>query len=263
MNVSDIFTTLIPIIKNAGEIILSASSDKSFDKKSGTANFVTAYDVAVQNYLMENIKKEIPNALFIAEEKDNDNSALDSECCFIIDPIDGTTNFIHDYRHSCISVAMVNGGECVLGIIYDPYQNEIFHAIKGKGAYLNGKAICVSDTPFELAVVLFGSAPYDKPGLADKTFAFTKELFLKTSDIRRSGSAALDLAYLACGRCDIFFEFMLSPWDFAAGQLLVTEAGGVITDARGQKPSLASKTPIFAATPKNHEELIKTAQKYL
>ena len=128
---------LIDIMKNAGEIMLSAHSiEQSVSSKEGSANFVTIFDVKVQEYLMSEIKKTIPDALFIAEEKKNDPSVLSGEHCFIIDPIDGTTNFIHDYRHSCISLAMFSKGEAVFGAVYDPYMNELFSAEKGMGAFL-------------------------------------------------------------------------------------------------------------------------------
>jgi len=263
MNVSEISKSLISIIKEAGKIMLGADADRRFDSKAGTANFVTAYDVAVQIFLIQKIKELLPEAVFMAEEKENDTAVLNEKYCFIIDPIDGTTNFIHDYKHSSISIAMLSHGETVIGMVYDPYLDELFFAEKGKGAYLNGKAIHVSKNPMELSVVLIGSCPYYKEKLADKTLALTKELFFKTSDFRRSGSAALDLASVACGRCDIFFEFQLSPWDFAAGELLVTEAGGVVTKADGSKTNLEAPCPIFASNGIVHGELIEMAKKYI
>ena len=263
MNVSEISKSLISIIKEARKIMLGADSERSFDSKAGTANFVTAYDVAVQNFLIQKIKELLPEAVFMAEEKENDKAVLNEKYCFIIDPIDGTTNFIHDYKRSSISVAMVSKGETVIGAVYDPYLDELFFAEKGKGAYLNGKAIHVSKNPMELSVVLIGSCPYYKEKLADKTFSLTKELFFKTSDFRRSGSAAIDLASIACGRCDIFFEFQLSPWDFAAGELLVTEAGGTVTKADGSKTNLEAPCPIFASNGIMHGELIEMAKGYI
>lgn len=263
MNVSNITNSLTKIIRDAGKIMLGANKNRDFDSKAGTANFVTAYDVAVQDFLIKSIKDILPEAVFMAEEKENDTAVLFEKYCFIIDPIDGTTNFIHDYRHSSISVAMLCGGETVLGMVYDPYLDELFTAEKGKGAYLNGEAIRVSKNPMELAVVQIGSCPYYKDEFADKTFALTKELFFKASDFRRSGSAALDLAYLASGRCDIFFEFRLSPWDFAAGELLVTEAGGIVTKSDGTKTARAAPCPIFASNGIVHEELIEMAKGYI
>ena len=251
------------VMRSAGKIVLSAHLDEdSVREKTGSANFVTEYDVAVQNFMMSEIKRNIPKAVFIAEEKKNDPTVLSGEYCFVIDPIDGTKNFINDYRHSCISLAMISKGETVFGAIYDPYLDEMFTAEKGMGARLNGKPMHVSERPIETAIVAFGTSPYYKDTLADKTFDFTKEIFLTASDIRRTGAAALDLAYLAAGRNDIFFEFVLSPWDFAAGALLVTEAGGIVTDIKGNKTELSAPSSIFAANSKIHPQLIEIAAKY-
>ena len=260
---------LIDILCRAGEIMLSAhleedNSDGAVSEKSGSAgaNFVTKYDLAVQEFLMGEIKKNIPEAVFIAEEKENDPEVLMADACFVIDPIDGTKNFINNYRHSCISLAMISKGETVFGAIYDPYMREMFTAERGKGAYLNEKPMHVSDRPIETAIVAFGTSPYYKDTLADKTFGFLRDVFFVASDIRRTGSAALDLAYLAAGRNDMFFEFILSPWDYAAGALLVTEAGGVITDINGKSMSLSSPSSVFAANAKIHPRLIEIAAKY-
>ena len=254
---------LTDIMRRAGEIMLSAHlDDGAVSAKTGSANFVTEYDLAVQDFIMSEIKKNIPHAVFIAEEKDNDSSMLMAEACFVIDPIDGTKNFINDYRHSCISLAMISKGETVLGAIYDPYMNEMFVAEKGKGARLNGKPMRASERPIDLAVVAFGTSPYYKDTLSDKTFDLAKEMFLTASDIRRTGSAALDLAYLAAGRNDVFFEFILSPWDFAAGALLVSEAGGVVTDVYGDPVSLSKPSSIFAANKSIYPRLMEIAAKY-
>lgn len=255
------------LLRKAGKIMLSAhvgedNSDGTVREKTGSADFVTRYDVSVQDFLMEEIKKSIPDAVFIAEEKENDGSALLSDTCFIIDPIDGTKNFINDYRHSCISLAMITRGEVVLGAIYDPYMDEMFSAEKGRGAWLNGVPIRVSDRPIETAIAAFGTSPYYKNELADKTFSLAKEVFLSASDVRRTGSAALDLAYLAAGRNDLFFELILSPWDYAAGALIIAEAGGVITDICGCPVSLSERSSVLAANKKIYPSLLEIAKKY-
>ena len=230
---------------------------KNITVKPGDANFVTVYDVAIQDFLMQEIQKQIPTACFIAEEQENDTSILSREYCFLIDPIDGTTNFICDYHHSAISVALFSYGVPVFGAVYDPYLNELFWAERGKGAYLNEKPIHTSDRPLSLAMVAFGSAPYYKEELGDMTFGLLQKLFLCCSDIRRCGSAALDLAYLAAGRNDIFFEYRLSPWDIAAGALLITEAGGVISDMNGTPIDYTTPTPVIAANAQIYPTLLK------
>ena len=230
------FTKIItPIIKKAGEIMLSATNVEIAEVKQGDVNYVTFYDKKVQDFLIENLKKAYPNAYFIAEEKDNDNKALQNDLCFIIDPIDGTTNFIRDYKSSSISIGLFSRGEGIFGAILNPYLGELFTAEKGKGAYLNGEKITVSNKPFSEAIYAFGSSPYYKKELSDKTFNVAKALFLTCTDIRRSGSAALDFCHVASGRIDLFFECRLSPWDFAAGSIIVKEAGGIITDMDGNE----------------------------
>ena len=239
-------------------------SRNSLKEKGDAANLVTIYDVAVQNFLMTEITNAIPEAYFIAEEKENDSAMLMSEHCFIIDPIDGTTNFIHDYRHSCISVAMISHGEVVLGIIYDPYLGDLYYAEKGKGAFLNGKPMQVSSTPFSSSLIAYGTAGYYKDKLGNATFEMSKEIFMtaRDGDVRRCGSAALDLAYLAAGRNDLFFELMLSPWDIAAASLLITEAGGIISDMDGNPIDLSRPSPILAGNPVAYPQLLEIAKKY-
>ncbi len=250
------------LLIEAGKIMISAhDAEGDVQVKPGTANFVTAYDVAVQTFLVTEIGKRIPEAVFLAEEQENDMSVLQGECCFVIDPIDGTTNFIHDYRFSAISLAMLCRGRAVFGAVYNPYSGEMFTAEAGKGAWLNGKPIHVSEREAEQAAVAFGTSPYYKDELAQKTFSLAHTLFLCMGDLRRGGSAALDLAYLAAGRVDAFFEWRLSPWDFAAGMLLVSEAGGVVTDHTGAPPDLSAVHSVFAGNAKTHPILLAEAAK--
>ncbi len=258
MTTTMIAAYLNDLLHQVGKIIVGAHKDAEnhVESKSGSANFVTAYDVAVQEHLIRRLKEFLPDAVFVAEEKDNDAAALMAEHCFVIDPIDGTTNFIHDYRMSCISIAMVTRGETVLGMVYDPYRGELYSAEKGKGAFLNGEPIRVSCRPVALSVAAFGTSPYRRDTLTDLTFAMAKEIFLAMADIRRSGSAALDLAHLAVGRVDAFFEMVLSPWDFAAGALIVTEAGGVVTQSDGCPIDLATPCSVFAGNVNTHAALL-------
>lgn len=257
----DVEKVLIPIIKRGGDMMLSArdvEADGAVSEKAGdAANMVTVYDVAIQNYLMDEIIRAFPHACFIAEEKDNDSAVLESEFCFIIDPIDGTANFVHDYRHSCVSVAMLSCGKPVFAAIYDPFMGEMFSATRGQGAYLNGRPMRVSDRGMKHSIVAYGTSPYYKDTLSVPTFRLCYELLHRCSDLRRCGSAALDLAYLAAGRNDIFFELRLSPWDIAAGVLLVTEAGGIISDTQGREIDFSAPCPVIASNPVVYEELIR------
>lgn len=259
MHKKDIGKKLTPIILEAGKIMRAAHADEAHDvsEKGSAANFVTVYDVKIQEFLISEIKKVIPDAYFIAEEKENDESALDHEYCFIIDPIDGTANFVHDYRTSAISVGVYSRRKPLFGAVYNPYLDELFHAESGKGAYLNDTPIKVSSRAMDHSIVAFGTSPYYKDTLADKTFEIAKRFFLECSDIRRSGSAALDLAHVAAGRIDIFFECVLSPWDIAAGAILIEEAGGVITDMEGKKIDFAHPSPVVASNPLVASEALK------
>lgn len=216
----------------------------AIDIKSGVTDLVTEYDKGIQKELAVGLKKILPEAKFIGEEGSSDE-LTDDGYAFIVDPIDGTTNFIKDYHHSAISVALLKGKEVVAGVVYNPYLDEIFYAIKGHGAFCNGKRISVSSQPLSNGLVLFGSSPYDK-NLFEKTIKILSEYFFKALDIRRSGSAALDLCSVACGRAELYFELQVSPWDFAAGKLLVEEAGGVVTALDGAPLSFDGKTSILA-----------------
>jgi myo-inositol-1(or 4)-monophosphatase len=256
---------LIKLVKKAGSQMLDVcgvNTDSDITEKSGTANFVTVYDVKIQTFLIEGIKALCPDAYFISEEKENDPLVLQKEFCFVIDPIDGTTNFIRDLHLSSVSVAMLSKGEATLGIVYHPYSNEIFYAEKGLGAFCNGKPIRVSDRAPSEALVAFGTSPYTKLSNFDITMPLATELLLSCADLRRLGSAALDLAYVAAGRFDMFFETVLSPWDYAAGQLLIKEAGGKISDMQGNTLTFDAPRSVIAANPQGYPFLLEKAKKY-
>ena len=216
----------------------------AIDIKSGVADLVTEYDKKIQGLLEIGLKKILPEAKFIGEEGSSDKLS-DEGYAFIVDPIDGTTNFVKDYHISAISVALLKGREVVAGVVYNPYLDETFSAIKGQGAYLNGRKISVSSQPLDKALVLFGTAPYDKH-LFKETLEILSDYFYKALDVRRCGSAALDLCSVACGRAELYFELVVSPWDFAAGKLLVEEAGGVVTTLDGKPLSFEGRTSILA-----------------
>ncbi len=212
----------------ASRIMLTAS-DNEIDtlSKDGHANFVTEYDSRVQKELFERLAKILPEARFMGEEDDASSSFTDKGYLFIVDPIDGTTNFIRQNHTSCISVGLLKDGVSVLGVVYNPYKKELFYAEKGKGAFRNGAPIHVSEKPLSNALLLFGTSPYYEE-LAKPSFDIAYHYFKKCLDLRRSGSAAIDLCDIACGRAELYFELKLSPWDYAAGSLIVKEAGGCV-----------------------------------
>lgn len=212
------------IARNAGKIILDREAFR-VEEKEGHANYVTTIDQHVQEYLENALLAFMPGSVVIGEEKEND--ALGDEPTWIIDPVDGTTNLIHDFRLSSVSIALLKNKKPVLGVVYQPYTDELFSAEAGKGCFLNGKPVHTAKNDLKHALVGFGTSPYNEE-LAQKSMDLALTFLRHASDIRRTGSAAIDLAYVACGRQDVFFEWTLKPWDYAAGALLVMEAGGTL-----------------------------------
>lgn len=233
------------LVKDCGEVILNAKrSSIDIQSKEGSANFVTSYDTYVQEKLRNGLKMIIPDAEFIGEEGEQEQFTSRGKY-FIVDPIDGTTNFIKDYHMSCISVGYVVDGVVTFAVIYNPYLDELFWALHNEGAYCNENRIFVSKQPLSNGIVLFGTSPYHE-SLTKKSFEMAYEYFNKALDIRRSGSAALDLCAIAAGRAELYFELKLSPWDYAAGSLIVEEAGGIVTTVEGERITLDTPCSILA-----------------
>lgn len=243
---------IIEVVKEAGKIVLSAhNQENAVTAKEGKKNFVTKYDVAVQEFLFRELGKEFPDVEFVGEEGENNLST--NGLRFIIDPIDGTTNFMQDYRCSCISVGLCKGNDVIAGVVYNPYTDELFSAEKGKGAYLNGNSIKVSERLLSDGLALFGTSPYH-PENTDETFKLLRKVFDFSRDIRRSGSAAYDICMIACGRCEVFFEKSLQPWDIAAGTLILKEAGGIALNYQGRDISFSTPNDVVFANPKAYKE---------
>ena len=222
------------LVRECGQLVKGTDRRHlRIDTKDGRANFVTEYDKKVQERLQAGLLELIPNAHFIGEEGTTQKFSPAGKF-FIVDPIDGTTNFIKNYHTSCISVGLVADGLAELGVVYNPYSDEMFSAMRGGGAFCNGNRLHVSSDPLENALVIFGTSPY-REDLTDRTFRMACAYFKKAIDVRRSGSAALDLCMIAAGRAEIFFELSLSPWDYTAGALIVKEAGGQVSDIEGKE----------------------------
>ena len=237
---------LIRIAVKAGEF-LDGRNLTDIVSKEGHANYVTNIDYRVQAYLEEALTGLLPESRFIGEEKEN--QALGNEPTWIVDPLDGTTNMIHDYRQSAVSIALCRMKKPVTGLIWQPFTRELFYAEAGAGAFLNDRPIHVSDVPYPEALASIGTAPYYED-LEDQGMAVARDFLHECADIRRSGSAALDLAFLACGRHEIFCEMRLKPWDYAAGSLIVQEAGGnVMMPLAGGEMNYDLTTAVLAATP--------------
>jgi len=219
----------------------------------GPADYVTQVDTGIQNFLAEELSRLAPGIQFLGEEEGLHEMSADTY--WILDPIDGTTNLIHDYQHSVISLGLYDKGEITMGVVYDPFREDVYYAQKGKGCFLNGSPVGVSgERTLGETIISIGTSPYDRE-LTEENFRRFQRVFEKSQDIRRTGSAALDLAYVACGRTGGFFETLLSPWDFAAGMLLVTEAGGRVTNFGGEPLDFLKRGSVVATNGKIHDEL--------
>ena len=234
------------IVKEAGEIVLSAHDIAAHThEKSSAADLVTEYDLAVENFLKEKLPPLVPGAIFYGEEE-QENADPATGWVFIVDPIDGTTNFVRGLRQSAVSVALAKDGAVEYGVVYDPYKNELFSARRGGGAFLNGQPIRVSERPLAEGIFIMGTAIYNREYL-EPTLRMTAALFRRSCDFRRLGAAALDLCNIACGRAEVFFEYSLCPWDYAAASLLVTEAGGEICTMEEKPLPVTERCGIWAS----------------
>ncbi|MCR5136715.1 MAG: inositol monophosphatase [Oscillospiraceae bacterium] len=231
----ELIEAMAQVARGCGALMTEADQKRiAVREKSSFRDLVTEYDVRIQNYAVEELRRRYPEAGFICEEAD---SAVQGKggLTFVIDPIDGTANFVHHFRHSCTSIACISEGRPVAAAIYNPFSDELFTATANGGAYLNGREIRISEGRLSESLVLFGTSPY-RPELTEETLARIRSLYGRCLDLRRSGSAALDLCYVAAGRAGLYFELSLSLWDYAAGALIVKEAGGVCTQLDGTAP---------------------------
>ncbi|MBP9742660.1 MAG: inositol monophosphatase [Burkholderiales bacterium] len=251
----------------AGNLIQQASRNPGalkIKKKVGNNNYVTDLDIKSEQIIIETIKKAFPEHNILSEEIGEQNNQ--SEYTWIIDPIDGTTNFIHGNPQYSISIALKYQGNITHGVIFDPNRNDLYSAELGRGAYVNDKRLRVAKTNYlEDALIGTGFPTYDME-ILDKYLLIFKDMLLNSGGQRRAGSAALDLAYVAAGYLDGFWEFKLNSWDIAAGYILIKEAGGVVTDFNNTQnffinPNTASS--IVAGNPKILVELLKVIQNRL
>jgi len=248
---------IMDIVYEAGEILKSAHLEKSeIFEKEGDTNFVTAFDMKIQDFLIENILVQMPEAVFFGEEEGGNNKKVISQdgYTFIIDPIDGTTNFLFDYSMSCISVGIAFKGELVAGIVYNPFIDAMYHAEKGKGSYVNNRRLVMDNRGLSEGISAFGCARYNENN-TDLLFTSVRELFNRTLAIRSSGSAAIDLSRIASGANVIYLEMLLQPYDYAASAVIIEEAGGVITQIDGSPITLDKGCSILAGTKKGTSEM--------
>jgi myo-inositol-1(or 4)-monophosphatase len=248
--------------RRAGAIINRASQDiGTLTIKSKNFNdFVSEVDVAAERAIIETLKDAYPTHGFLGEE--SGSTSYQSDFIWIIDPLDGTTNFLHGFPQYCVSIALQHKGEITQAVIYEPNRNDLYTATKGRGAFLNDKRIRVSKC-HKLQDALIGTGfPFRDFKYLNDYLNMFKSMIQKTTGIRRAGSAALDLAYVASGALDGFWEIGLSPWDIAAGGLLIQEAGGIVTDLSGQTGWLESGN-ILVASPKIHDDMQSLISSFL
>ena len=239
------------IVKKIGLELKQVDINKlELEEKDGVGNIVTNYDKYVQKYLKEKLLKLFPEAGFIGEENDEKIDDF-KEYVFIVDPIDGTMNFARNLSSSMISVALLKNKENYISVCYNPYLDEMYTAKKNEGAYLNGKKIHVSNKTLKNGLFLCGSAPYYEE-LRKKSLEIQKKLFEVSSDFRRFGSAVVELCNIASGKAEVYFELKLQPWDFAAGMLIVEEAGGQVTDIDGNKLNPFKSSSLLATNKKEN-----------
>ena len=242
--------------RRAGSIINRASLDGGgLNVRSKRAkDFVTQVDQASEQAIIDIVRKAYPEHGFLAEE--SGASAEHAEYIWIIDPLDGTTNFIHGFPQYCVSIGIQHRGALAHAVVYDPVRNELFTASKGRGAFLNDRRIRVS-TLAKFGDALVGTGfPFKELGRLELYTRQLQTMMQTCAGVRRAGAAALDLAYVACGRLDAFWELGLAPWDMAAGALLILEAGGLVGDLKGEQTYLESGD-IAAATPKVFPPLLE------
>jgi len=243
----------IEIAREAGKFLKDKLHTAHTINYKGDINLVTEIDKISEEIITSKIRTLFPDHDILAEEFTDINSGSDFR--WIIDPLDGTTNYAHGFPFFCVSLALERLNTMIIGIVYDPILDEMYVAEKGKGAYLNEREIHVSNTHSIIKSLLATGFPYDIQVNTDNNLNYFNEMILRAQAIRRAGSASLDLAYVAAGRFDGFWELKLNPWDIAAGWLLVEEAGGLVTDIGGNNYYLESSS-ILASNGGIHKEMI-------
>ena len=223
-------------------------------REKSRSNLVTEADEASQSAIVDSLKRHYPTHGFLGEENLNDRTP-GTEAFWIIDPLDGTTNYVHGFPYYCVSIALSVGGQIVVGVIHDPTRNETFSAILGQGAFRNGQPIQTSGETEMKSAMAIASLPVATDPQNPAVRRFLSAL-TKLQTVQRTGSAALNLAYVACGRIDAFWSSSLYAWDVAAGALLVSEAGGSVTTLAGDEFDVFVPSLLAASTATLHQELV-------
>lgn len=243
--------------REAGQILLEKFGRKINISLKGDINLVTEADLASEKLIIERIRSYYPKHSILAEESGESSAVVDGDkrWKWIVDPLDGTTNYAHGYPCFAVTLALEHDGEIVVGVTFDPTRNEMFSAEKGSGAHLNNRQIRVSETEKLADSLVVTGFPYNFKGKED--FAkHLNEFLIRSRGVRRDGSAAIDMAYVACGRFDGFWEEGLNPWDVAAGKLLIEEAGGKLSYYDGSPFSIYTP-PICGSNSLIHDEMLE------
>jgi myo-inositol-1(or 4)-monophosphatase len=240
------------VAQEAGRILKNGISGKIRVKYKGKINPVTEFDLKAERHIVSRIKRKYPSHSILAEEGQGDK--IDSEYCWVIDPLDGTVNYSHNFPVYAVSVALCKTGEPIAGFVVDPERNELFWAAKNMGAYLNRNKIKVSKESKLIRSLLSTGFAYNIQTARRNNLGMYARMSKKAQAVRRSGSAALDLSWVACGRLDGYWEYYLAPWDTAAGVLIATEAGGEISCINGKEYSIF-RNDIVASNGKIHNQL--------
>jgi myo-inositol-1(or 4)-monophosphatase len=239
--------------RKAGRLILSQAGNRRILAFKSKIDFVTNVDKNSEKLITSMIRHRFPGHGIMAEEGTNTEN---KENMWIIDPLDGTTNFTHGYPFFCVSIALVRNGVQSLGVVYDPIRKEMFHAVAGHGAYLNGKRIHASKAKELKDSLLTTGFYYERGEIMRKTLEKMGDFLTRNvHGVRRDGSAALDMCYVACGRIDGYWEYVLSPWDFAAASLIAMEAGAKVTSPSGA-PLEMVRMGVLAANPGLHKKML-------
>lgn len=248
--------------RNAGDVIYRYHNqiDTLTIENKASNDFVSEVDKQAEEVIISEIKKYFPTDSILGEE--GGEIVGDENSKWIIDPLDGTTNYLHGFPQYSVSIAKMENDELIHAVVYDPFKDELFYASKGKGAYLNDKRLRVSSTNGLKDTLIGTGFPFKQPQYLDCYLATFKAIHPKVADIRRTGSAALDLAYLAAGRIDGFWEIGLEKWDIAAGVLLIKEAGGFVGDFSGRTDYLTTGN-LVAGNKKVFKEILQTIHPYL
>lgn len=251
------YQAIIDLVKEAGQFVFDPALRANVDMK-GAADFVTAVDLKISSFVKERLQALTPDIGFMSEEEDSELT----DRRWILDPIDGTTNLVYDYNCSSVSLAYFDGERVDFGVIYNPYNGDLFVGKRGQGVWLNGQRLeQAPDRELTDCLIEFGAGSTKKQ-YTDESFALGKEVFRHCLDLRRMCSSALAIAYVAAGKLNGYFERVIKPWDYAAATLMLEECGGICTDWNGKHVPFDRPSSYVCGTPKAYAFLLDTIRQY-